>query len=297
MDEQIYLPRTGLVITERCNLACKLCAEYSPYYSNPPHATFEKIKKAIDIYFKCVDSVGDFSIFGGEPLLHKDVYNVLEYLSTYLERIKCLMILTNGTVLPSEDKLSVLLKQYPKLIDKLQINISNYGEKLSKRADEVEEVCDRLKIRCRVINYHGDNLFCDGWVDYGDHTQKFFTKEDILEHARKCNFRKDIYSNINFLKGKIYFMRCGRAFWRKVLGVTPADSSDVICFPDEVTSENKDILRRRIRELITAEYSDSCAFCNGMCDDSVRYAPAEQLSKEELTLIKRARMDMRNNSL
>lgn len=286
MSNLIYLPRTGLVITERCNLRCKLCAEYAPFYAHPPHSSMEQITRAIDIYFTLVDSVGDFSVLGGEPFLHKDVYNVTEYLKNYASRISRILILTNGAVIPSEEKLEKL-SLIPEISDKLQISISDYDPSLSTHTAEVEQMCKKFNIKCRIIKYHGDDIFCDGWADFGDNSRKYHTQEEIREHSKNCNFRKNIYSNINFDGDDIYFSRCGRAYWRKYLNVTPDDTKDVIKFPDILTEEAINDTKAKIHEMLAAEYSDSCAFCNGLKSDSPRFKPAEQFTIEELREVRK----------
>ena len=286
MNEILHLQRCGIVITDRCNLFCRLCAEYSPYYKNPPYTELDKIKKAIDIFFNCVDSIGDFSLFGGEPLLHEDWVDVLIYLDKYISRINRLLVLTNGTIVPKEEFLKKLVS-FPKVHEKLQFNISDYGKNLSKRVIEIESLCKMFNVKCRVINLQESDAFCGGWVDFGDHTKKFFTEKDIKEHAQNCAFRKQFFSNIRFMDGKIYFSRCARAFRRYYLGITPEDSTDIIHFPENPEPEHFLELRKKIIKMRDSEYSDACAYCNGICDDSPRFPPAQQLTKEEILSIKR----------
>lgn len=285
MSPIFMLPRISIIITKRCNLKCKLCAEYAPYYKNPPQASFEEIKNAIDILFKTVDCVNDLSIVGGEIFLHKDLYDIVIYLNNYIDRAKRVILSTNGSILPAENEFSKILL-FPKLKEKLQINISDYGPSLSKEAGKIELLCKKHGVKCRTISYYGDNLFCDGWVDYGDHSQKYFSVDEITAHAQKCNFRKDIYSCLNFENGNVYFSRCGRTYWRYKLGITALDTKDIVHFPKEITDTSISLLRDDIKRCIEAKYSDSCAFCNGMCEDSPRYKPAEQLTVDEIKQIK-----------
>ena len=97
-----------MVATYRCTLKCKLCAAYAPYYKNPDHYEYGFLAKQIDSFFDIVDTVRDFSLSGGEPLLHKDIARLLLKLLEYKERIKRILILTNGTLLMREELLDVL---------------------------------------------------------------------------------------------------------------------------------------------------------------------------------------------
>lgn len=223
-----------------------MCAEYSPYFPKTPFTPLEDLEKAIDMLFLCVDEVGDFSILGGEPLLHKEIYRVVQHLMKYEGRIKRILILTNGTVVPSEQGLMDILDD--KLREKLQFNISNYGNELSVKLDSIVALCEKLSIKYRVIMYHGNDLFCDGWIDYGDHTRKYFTEDEIKEHAEKCYFRKAVHTLIHIVDGRSYMSRCGRSFWRKFIGITSNGTTDVITFPYEAVQEDVLELKKTLRE-------------------------------------------------
>lgn len=283
MEEGFFLPRVSLVITERCTLKCKLCAEYSPYFPKAAFTPLEELEKAIDMLFLCTDAVGDFSISGGEPLLHKEIYQVIRHLWKYEKRINRILVLTNGTVLPSEEDLAELVDAG--ITGKLQFNISDYGNGLSAKLASIVELCEKLGVKHRVITYHGKDLFCDGWIDYGDHTKKYFTEEEVKEHAEKCYFRKTVNTLLHTFDGRSYMSRCGRSFWRKFIGVTSEETTDVVSFPYEITQGNMKKLKKDIERIANAAYSDSCAYCNGMCEDAPRFQPAEQLTMAEVQRI------------
>ena len=281
MSDTIRIQHFSFVITERCTLACKLCSEYSPFYSDSLHASFNAIKSTIDSVFKHIDLFGDVSFFGGEPMLHPDIYECFIYLRKYINRFDRALILTNGTILPKEEDLKRLLDKVPEYREKLQFNISDYGPDLSKKVKEIEQLCRKLGVKCRIIKYYGDDMFCDGWIDYGDHSQKYFTESEIKEHAQKCHFRTEVSIVTHITDSEFYLSRCTRSFWRRKLRITPPDTSDVLCFHTEFKQEDIAANREKIKALLNAEYSDSCAYCNGMCDDSPRFKPAEQLTLEE----------------
>lgn len=286
MENALHLARYSLVITQKCTLQCKLCAEYSPYVDNPETMDFEEIKKEIDRSFAIIDSIGDFSFSGGEPLLNANIYQAISYASKYFDRIDNLLVLTNGTLVPSEEKLAKIMEENPKIIEKLQFNVSNYGPNISKRVGDIEKVCEKLKIKCRVIKYYGEDLWCNGWIDFGDHSKKYFSEEETRAHAQTCNYRKNVFFPIHYFNGKTVLARCSRSFWRNVWGITPEKSKDLIFLPDEVTPRDVVEYRQKIREMLDMEYTDSCAYCNGMCEDSPRCKPAEQLTNKELKDIK-----------
>lgn len=272
--DNINLDRTGLVITERCNLKCKLCGEFAPLYKNPPQPSYGMITKTIDRYFDCVDHVGDFSLFGGEPLLHPDFYQIVEYLEKYSDRMDRLLILTNGTILPPSEKI-LKLKRSLNVAQKLCFNISDYGPALSRKVEALKTMLDDQNIMYRIIKYWGDDIFCNGWVDFGDNSLKYFTKEDAIEHASKCTFRKGQYFSLRIHNGDSWLGRCGRSFWRMYIGVLSPDTTDLV----RMMALPREQVREQIVRLINSNVSESCAYCNGQCEDSPRFKPAEQIEK------------------
>lgn len=263
---QVNLLRSGIVITLRCTLKCKLCGGYAPYYKNPMHLEYDKFARTIDNYFSVVDMVGDFSITGGEPLLHEDLGRIIEKTLEYSSQIGRILILTNGTLLFKDDVIQILIKNK----DKCHVTISDYG-KLSPKADLVYDILKQNDISCRVIKYNGDDLFCDGWVDYGDHTKKHFTQEEIDKKGKKCAIRQREVSII--IDGELH--SCGRSFRRMELGIIPKNKDEYVdLFDEKISNEEK---RKTIINMYKNISTTSCAYCNGLCEDSERFCPAEQV--------------------
>ena len=159
--------------------------------------------------------------------------------------------------MPSE-KLLRGAKNLPNVSQKLKFHISDYGPQLSIKTEAVEELLQKFHIEYRIIHYWGTDVFCNGWVDYGDNSQKYFTPEEILAHASKCEFRKHTYFSLRIVNGNGWLARCGRAFWRMHLGITPSSTDDVVCLGNGNPSEVA-IIRQKITKLIEASVSDSCA--------------------------------------
>lgn len=90
-----------LILTERCNLACRYCYESSKKYD----MSFDMAKKFIDreMQEQCKE---DFKIFffGGEPFLRFDILKrVYDYTEEmYPDRIKSYAVTTNGTLIHGE---------------------------------------------------------------------------------------------------------------------------------------------------------------------------------------------------
>lgn len=266
--EPIKLLRTGIIITHRCTLRCKLCGSYSPYYHPKPHFTREQIEKTIDRFFAAVDHTGDLSFSGGEPLLHADLPHFLRKAHSYQEQYDRLLVLTNGSLLPDEDLLDAM-----KLCgEKFQVNISNYGADKSVRCKELTELLHKHGIKWREIQYHGDDLFCDGWVDLRSHTQKFFGEEEIRNHSQEC-LKQSGGQCLIITGGEMH--NCARSYRRMHLGVIPRNPDEYVDFWDD--SQPVKELRAKIQKLTALPYTTSCAYCTGVVPGVPRFVPAEQL--------------------
>ena len=144
------IKRTVLNITTYCNLKCKHCLAFIPYYDQKFSMSYETAKKILENYFKIVDSVGAFYGTGGEPLLNKDVYPILQEVYKYKAQIKgSIDFVTNGTIeIPDE-----ILDWFEEHKKETKVVLSNYGEKLSVKIDSIEEKLKKRKIVYRVSKF------------------------------------------------------------------------------------------------------------------------------------------------
>lgn len=102
-----------------------------PYYDMQPHFEYEILAKTIASYFEMVNHVDIFTFFGGEPLLHKNLINLLEYIMKFSKQFDYLEIVTNGTQIPSDD----LLKKLSEFKNKVIMLVDYYG-KVSVNVDK-----------------------------------------------------------------------------------------------------------------------------------------------------------------
>jgi uncharacterized radical SAM superfamily Fe-S cluster-containing enzyme len=78
-------------ITKNCNLNCPVCfADSKDEFTLP----LDKVKEMIDLYVKCEGEAEVLQISGGEPTLHPDIIEILEYAAK--KGIKYPMLNTNG---------------------------------------------------------------------------------------------------------------------------------------------------------------------------------------------------------
>ncbi|TCO76455.1 radical SAM protein [Marinisporobacter balticus] len=269
-NHQLNLKGTGLTSTLRCSLKCKLCCTFSPYYNPALHFTVDKIKRTVDKYFEIVNHVGKFTISGGEPFLHQELDLIIEHISNYFDRIDIFEIITNGTIIPNDK----LIRTMAKFKEKVNIMIDEYGD-LSKKVADIKACFDKKEISYRIRNYGKENPHCGGWVDFGDFSRKHYSEEETIEKFNKCAYPRKLQFCFSIMNGEIHPCTPSRRCME--LGIIKKDKSEYIDLFDEQVSVEEQ--RQKFISILNKSYLSACAYCNGLCDDSERFVPAEQLSE------------------
>jgi len=256
-DTLVFL---DVVITECCSLKCRNCSNLMQYYHKPENLDPEEVISSLRRLFKAV-RVSQLKILGGEPFVSQKVLmRVLEYLrEEALDRFDEVEIITNGTIMPSEECISAM-KETPKL----KVLFSNYGE-LSSRLEEFMTRCKNEGINCDVAE-------TDYWWDFGG-VETRDEKERRTQHRYDaCYSRK--HCNTLF-RGKLY--ACPRQAHAVRLGLTPEVNGE---FVDVLSSENEDPakLHEAIYRLIDRkERITMCRACG--CDSNIKIERAVQTER------------------
>lgn len=264
----IELNRTVLNIAGCCNLKCKNCLAFIPYYDTKWLMNASEAKIIIEKYFDIVDSVGTFTITGGEPLLNKDTVEILEIANHYSGQIrKSIDLVTNATIPFSDELISFFRKNN----DHSRVILSDYGPTLSKKIHEIQKQFDDNNVTCRISTFTGDDMYYDGWIDFSDHSLKWKTLEERDANSRKCIHSAGKYFVIN--EGCIH--RCSRSYWRMKNNIIPKTKGEYVDLLDDTISiEDK---RTDLKTMLESVSSTSCAYCVGLCNDVPRIKPAIQL--------------------
>ncbi len=108
-DHEQHSCLTIIEVTDRCNLTCPTCyAGSSPTYGR--HRTLDEIKKMMDAVVRNEKEPDVVQIGGGEPTIHPDFFEILDYAKTL--PIKHLMLNTNGLRIAKEKNFAEKLKTY-----------------------------------------------------------------------------------------------------------------------------------------------------------------------------------------
>lgn len=266
--EKCEVNRTVLNVAGVCNLKCKNCLAFIPYYEKKWIMGLAEAKITIKNYFDVVDSVGTFTITGGEPLLNQEIAKILWETNIYRAQIRNnIDFVTNATIVPAEDVLNFFAQNR----DHARIILSDYGPELSVKMDEIRALLDERNITYRVSKFVGDDMYFDGWIDFSDHSLKWDTIESRDANARKCIHGAGKYFVIN--DGEIH--RCSRSYWRIKNGIIPKVEGEYCPINDSTLSieEKRNILNGMMKQTSVT----SCGYCVGLVNGVKRVKPAIQL--------------------
>lgn len=258
----------GVRITSKCTLKCKLCSERMPYYSAPKDYPLTQIKKEWGAVFQIYQYIENVDISGGEPLLYKDLPEILVELEKYKDSFGCVRIVTNGTLILSEP----MLKTIKRLSYPFMLLIDDYGE-YSKNIGSLQSQCIENQIKFRTNCYHGPKQHCDGWVDFGDFSDRAYTFDQVKKIYDNCHLAH--YMCLTMLDGKLF--PCA---W----SASAYECSDVepVIIPEDdyIDLMNSDPVEEKINKamLFGKKLHTACYHCNGFdSQNAKRFPAAEQL--------------------
>lgn len=263
LQEPLRLKRFCIPVTLRCNLRCKLCAERAPYYKTPYHPSLSELTAQIDALFYIADGIDLFDITGGEPLLRTDLPQFIQYLlERYSQRVGKLRLTTNGTLIPNEPLLASLRDWG----ERACVIVDRY--RVSTRAEEAARVLREAGVPFELREY-AEDPHCDGWVDYGELSRRHTPEEAQALFSRCIVPRLDFF--VCLVDGVLF--PCARARLLYEQGITRD------CLELARCGETKAERRAALAAFLGRTELESCAYCNGLCQDSPRFPPAEQLEQ------------------
>ncbi|MCH5208790.1 MAG: radical SAM protein [Oscillospiraceae bacterium] len=268
----------SLVPSLNCNLKCKFCNARVPYLKNIKTHTVEEMMEMTDRMFKIVDLVHQITIGGGEVLLYKDLPVLIRELMRYKNQFEKIEIITNGTIVPSEELISAVKNCGEKF---RRFLVDDYGRDLSKKVPEIVDVLEKNQIVYQVNDYWSENMYYGGWTDMGTYIEYIHTPEEASEITKKCVFSSSRGFCYNIHRG--IADPCGKILVRLDAGLEVNPDEYIDLFDDSVTIEQQ---REKINRINSATHLDFCRGCNGLYPGCKRIKPAEQLTSEELQQIR-----------
>lgn len=259
--ESIKLPALELFITEKCTLCCEHCSHLIPFYSEPKHHDLDTLMYGMKRILQVVDHIHELYILGGEPFLHPQINDIINFLSAQ-SKISVITVITNASVLPNDSVFETIKNAH------VRVRISDYG-KLSRN---LNELIDKLKIM--DIPHYINN---EKWVDLGKIEKHDYSTKDIHYLFADCPFS---YASL-MLSNRFY--RCAHTAHMHNLGLIDDNPDDYIDFysPDY----DFDDYRQRMINYMNLSKLYGCYYCNGIKDNVNIIDPATQMTRRIISEI------------
>lgn len=256
---KLFMKNITLYITERCTLKCKDCSTLVQYFDKPVDCNTNVILNDIDLINIYFDKLRILTLLGGEPFMHKDIYDIITY-AQLKSNIELVSIVTNATIPPDIEKLKNLNTE------NIQILLSDYGV-LSKEMKNWIRVLDELGIAYWVR----DNI---EWLDCGKIVDYNRSKQDLIKIYNTCCVRE----NCIYVRDEKVFI-CAHAIGLYLLEAMPKDEIEYI----DITynKELHEIIKQEIKNMIYKSTQHKvCNYCNGRTIGvTEKVTPAIQIKK------------------
>lgn len=215
IENKLTAFRMNIVITEKCTLNCKECIMHVPYIKNKKDYKLQKLKLNTQKLFDKLDYVKEIQITGGETFLYQYLAEYLEFVGDrYANKISKIIILTNGTVIPSNEVLNKIHKYG------IEVHISDYQKSKSfnktQKLEHLYEVFKNKQIAYRVE----DETF---WWQFQNSKQDLIIKneEKLYRFYEECPC-----GNLTLIGDKLY--GCSFCGSEQLAGLMPDEENDYI---------------------------------------------------------------------
>lgn len=246
--ESLTVQSFDLIITERCSMKCKDCANLAQYYERPENADLDEMLSTIDSMCAKMDEIYEVRVIGGEPFMNKEIHLAVEKL-TAQEKVKKVSIFTNATIVPRET-------QWPALQhEKVRLFITDY-DALSRNIRPLIAELER-----RGVAYVSEKA--NGWTDCSaldKHNRTVSEQESVWQQCCAKNLA-------TLADGKLY--RCPFSANAAKLHAVPDYKEDYLVVAEADREQIKTFLRGKT-------YIETCDHCNGRSYGDKVITPAIQ---------------------
>lgn len=259
--DELFMGLSQIALTERCTLKCKNCCHgcYAVDNRSAKDMTFEEAKRSADAFFKHIAFVEEFTLLGGEPLLYKELSQVISYIgSKYRSQIGKFEITTNGTLTPSQEVIEACM-QY-----EVSFSISNYSDQIPNLREKIGKLLELLSekgIEYRIID--------EEWIDFG------FTHVNNDSRKAESVFDRCATTCREVRENRYYYCVMARSISENLGWNIGAD--DYLDLDKVTTSYDKKILFEYDRGFSDKGYLEVCKHCRGMGENDLLVPAGEQL--------------------
>ena len=263
--KSVSIPQVEIVITTRCSLRCKECANFIPLIKNKVDFSYEQLTSDLNSLLKKVTSIQSVLLLGGEPLLHKNLAKIFQYCCEQ-RKIKQVYIVSNGTIVPSSELVDVMRK----FRNKSYFWLSNYSSNasLSNRLHN-EKIINLLKENKIKAIYHDDLK----WIPTSKFVPHNRSSQELINYYKGCRT-----TCVSMIEGKIFPCPRASAFYFSNPHKLPSKESN------EYVDVREDFSVDDVINFYSKQTYKICDYCSLLEDfKSGRVIPAIQLNKEEKT--------------
>jgi hypothetical protein len=169
--DDVKIHSLSLRITSRCTLKCKECCFLVPYQPIQRDFPLDELIVPMEHLCQITDAILDLTINGGETFLYADLGKLIKKLAC-ISNIISIVIVTNGTVLPTDDILKLCAE------NAIRVRISNYGVYSNKSLE--------LYDKCRLFGVSvSEYQHADKWCVLGI-TRNYRSDEENKVIADNC---------------------------------------------------------------------------------------------------------------
>lgn len=260
-------------ITTFCSLRCKKCAGYIPFIKKPRHRELEDILGDVDKLFGVFDFIARFRLLGGEPLIYPHLLEVIDAIGKkYRGKIGEFTIVTNGTIIPSDDLLKTM-KRY-----NANFSVSDYsgcGSRIatSDQYKNFMKKCDENQVR-----YFYNKLL--RWMDLGSPIEK----QNLSENELRTRYEDCKLDRRSLFNGKVY--ACVNQASAHIGGLygDKADGDDLIKLDDLSGLSKKEAFDKwYLFDTVGTKkqgYISFCDYCNGEGSLNANFIPVAEQCNE-----------------
>ncbi len=236
----LVLPSLDVVITERCSLKCRDCANLMQYYSRPQDVTFEALFTELDVLMGAVDHVFELRVLGGETFMNKRAHEYVKRLQHY-RNFSRIAVYSNGTIVPTRAAIESMANEHT------YVRISNYGL-LSRRLSVLVEELERAS-----VTYEVDEM--PGWHDCAEIGRRARSAEELEAVYSACCARQ----LLTILNGSVFL--CPFSANATNLCAIPDVPEDRV---DLASTLDRDEIRRRLVLMLRGRrFINACEYCGG----------------------------------
>ena len=264
--KKIFIRSVDIVVTEKCSLKCVDCSNLMQYFERPVNYAHDEMTEAVKLLLDFTDEIHEFRVIGGEPLMNKEVYSLIDVLCKS-EKVTRVAVYTNGTIIPKTHQLNALKheKIFLMITDYTRCGTANDDYTINK-VTRFKPITDALENLCKQNKIDYRRHPPENWTDCGKIIDFNRSVEENKEVFRTCCCKNLITLSRNELH------RC--PFSAQITRL------DVCNFKDDYINLQDLKIKHKMQSFLNdKEYLEACGYCPGRRLSDPQITPAIQSQK------------------